>query len=195
MCHAFLPVIYCLASSDKVEDSKFLKKYGAIREGLHSQNSISRHWNLLTIGRWSVVSLILVMLRDYNYFQIQASLLLSVLYQCLIISGKPCKDRNDNYMLLFNEITVTLYIYALIGLSDYNTSYEMYEKLGLALLAIVMFAFILNILNMLVTLLQSLTCLYRKIRSRFFNQDRVIKLRPEINLTEKPKSIPFESVF
>ena len=66
-CHAFLPVFYCIASSKKLSDKQFIKKYGAVTDGLHCDNLLSRHWNLLIFIRWSLVSLVLVSLRDFNF--------------------------------------------------------------------------------------------------------------------------------
>jgi len=44
---------------------------------------------------------------------------LSVIWQALILTGKPYED---NRMLMFNELTISLYLYVLILLTDYNDS-------------------------------------------------------------------------
>ena len=82
-------------------------------------------------------------------------------------------------MLLFNEITVTLYVYALISISDFNECYELYDILGLVLLSIVIFAFVVNILSAFINIIFSIIRLFRFICSKCSNKkDRVIQLRP-----------------
>ena len=63
----------------------------------------------------------------------------------MILAGRPCIERKDTYFLLFNELTVIAYLYVLVGLSDFNTAYHLYERMGLILLGIVMFAFMVNL--------------------------------------------------
>jgi hypothetical protein len=47
-------------------------------------------------------------------------LIISVFFQALIIIGKPFKESFDNSMSLFTEIMVSLYLYILLGLTDFQ---------------------------------------------------------------------------
>ena len=73
-----------------------------------------------------------------------------MLFLMLIIFGNPCDTPCDNRMLLFNESMVMLYLYLLIGVSDYNLSSDVIDPLGIGLLGIVMLAFIVNFMMFLV---------------------------------------------
>ena len=64
----------------------------------------------------------MVVLRDYNSFQIMSLLIISVIFQCLAIMGKPMNERSENRMVVFNEIMVSCYLYAMIPLTDFNPS-------------------------------------------------------------------------
>jgi hypothetical protein len=50
-------------------------------------------------------------------------------------------------MLFFNESMVMLYLYLLIGISDYNLVSELNDSLGMGLLAIVVCTFLINLLR------------------------------------------------
>jgi hypothetical protein len=71
------------------------------------------------------------------------------LFLSLIVYGQPCDTKADNRMLLFNESMVMLYLYLLIGISDYNLVSELNDSLGIALLAIVVCTFLVNLLRFL----------------------------------------------
>ena len=106
--------------------------------------------------RWTVVSIILVCLRDNYALQIQLNIAFSVLFQCLIVIQKPYEDSTENVFLMFNEVTVTMYLYCLILLSDYNEQTEFNNNLGLCLLSVVILALAVNLLKFLVTFLKSI---------------------------------------
>ena len=87
--------------------------------------------------------------------------MLSLLWQALILIGKPYED---NRMLLFNELTVILYLYVLKMLTDYNESLETFDSLAIILLAVIMVAFIVNLLVMAFNFLVSLVKGVKKLR-------------------------------
>ena len=64
--------------------------------------------------------IILVTLGDYYAFQITTLLVQSLLVQILIIHGKPQLEPVENYISLFNEIMVSMYLYLMITLTEYN---------------------------------------------------------------------------
>jgi hypothetical protein len=65
-------------------------------------------------------------------------------------------------MLLFNEIMVSVYLYVLISLTDYNDDADLFENCGLALLTIVMISLAVNFLKFLYF---SLRGIYRKLKT------------------------------
>ena len=64
--------------------------------------------------------IILVTLGDYYAFQLTTLLVQSLLVQTLIIHGKPQLEPVENYISLFNEIMVSMYLYLMITLTEYN---------------------------------------------------------------------------
>lgn len=118
--------------------------------------------------RCSLVSLILVCIRDHYAIQIQLNICLSWLYMCLMIKGMPCDTKKDNIFLLFNEATVSLYLYILVTLTDYNNSENsvIFDNLALALVSIVILAFLVNLSVFLYNFWKTLVRLFRKLREK-----------------------------
>ena len=68
-------------------------------------------------------------------------------------------------MLLFNESMVMLYLYLLVGISDYNQVSELNDSLGIGLLAIVMGTFLINLLRFLQTFVSRIIASVRRLRT------------------------------
>ena len=86
----------------------------------------------------------MVVLRDYNSFQIMSLLIISVIFQCMAIMGKPMNERSENRMVVFNEIMVSCYLYTMIPLTNINPSDEIKNSCGIALVSIVMLSIFVN---------------------------------------------------
>ena len=86
-------------------------------------------------------------------------------------------------MLLFNESMVMLYLYLLIGISDYNLVSELNDSLGIGLLTIVMGTFIVNLLRFLQCFILRIIAGYRRfkqwLKTRNLN-DQVVSLQPQL---------------
>jgi hypothetical protein len=67
-------------------------------------------------------------------------------------------------MLLFNESMVMLYLYLLIGISDYNLVSELNDSIGIGLLAIVIFTFFVNLMCFLKCFISRLIEGFRRFR-------------------------------
>lgn len=79
----------------------------------------------------------------------------------IIVRGKPLDNKFENSMLMFNELMVSIYLYVLTSLTDYNDDADLFENCGIALLSIVMIAFAVNFIKFLFFTLRDL---YRKIK-------------------------------
>ena len=112
--------------------------------------------------RWTLVTVILVCLRDKYSLQIISNIILSVTYQGLILTQKPLETTKENILLFFNEFTVSLYLYFLISLSDYNEHTEQYNFLGMCLLSVVILALGVNFIKFFVNFLASIYRLLKK---------------------------------
>jgi hypothetical protein len=66
-------------------------------------------------------------------------------------------------MLMFNELLVSIYLYVLTSLTDFNDDADLFEGCGIALLSIVMIAFVVNFIKFLFFTLRDL---YRKIKQK-----------------------------
>lgn len=87
------------------------------------------------------------------------------MFLSLIVYGQPCDTKTDNRMLLFNESMVMLYLYLLVGISDYNQVSELNDSLGIGLLAIVMGTFLINLLRFLQTFVSRIIASVRRLRT------------------------------
>ncbi|TNV86739.1 hypothetical protein FGO68_gene10526 [Halteria grandinella] len=85
------------------------------------------------------------MLRDFVALQLMSLYLLSLSVQATLVFAKPYEDPKDNKASLFNEAMVTLYLYFLIPLTDFNTYRELRETNGLCLISIVFWTLFANI--------------------------------------------------
>jgi hypothetical protein len=85
-------------------------------------------------------------------------LILSVIFQALMISY-----TTDDRVSLFNELMVSLYLYLLIGLTDYNETRAMKDSIGNALLYLVLFTVFVNALVALIRALRKAIDYIRRI--------------------------------
>lgn len=60
------------------------------------------------------------------------------------------KEKSENYMSLINEVIVTIYLYTLISITDFNPNIESKSLSSLILLCVVFIAFGLNLLMVVV---------------------------------------------
>jgi hypothetical protein len=67
---------------------------------------------------------------------------------------------------MFNELMVSIYLYVLISLTDYNDDADLFDNCGIALLTIVMIAFSVNFIKFLLFTLRDL---YRKLKEKCCN--------------------------
>ncbi|TNV71996.1 hypothetical protein FGO68_gene11009 [Halteria grandinella] len=145
--------------------------------------------------RWLLTSIILVVLRDHSTTQIFLLLIISALSQWYLIYVRPLDTRLENTISLFNELMVSLYLYVLISLTDYNDTLR--DQAGAALLYIVLISFLANFLKLLfqtsllfksrlLPLLKRHLQLFIKKRSK----QRVITLKPiSTDFSQSSKSI------
>ena len=75
--------------SNNFDDSNFKEKYGTILEGVNTEKQLGAYWNVIVLLRWTLTSVIMVMLRDFYALQICSLLLLSYTIQLMVVLGKP----------------------------------------------------------------------------------------------------------
>ena len=161
LCTIVLPVMYRVAKTYNLENEEDVNRFEALQSGFHYNGFISRHWNMINLSRHFFASQVLVLLRDYNSLQIIILFSSSILFQCLIFRAYPCDTRVDNGYLIFNEFMAILYLYVLLGITDFNLQDNFYDTLSFILAIIFIATFIINLLNIIFVFLK---WLYKQIK-------------------------------
>lgn len=91
-------------------------KYSNLIEGQQISNGIGRMWTVILLIRWNIIGLILVFLREDPLFQVSSLIIILLVSQVLILTGKPLNESNK--ILLFNEFMASVYLYFLIALLE-----------------------------------------------------------------------------
>jgi hypothetical protein len=118
--HIVLAKSYILIKTQNVETPEFIAKFGPLVKGQNVINNIDRYWTVISLLRQSVLSVTLVCLRDFPAIQIIVLLVQSIIMQVLIIRGKPLIGPLENWMALFNEAMISVYLYVSIALTGFN---------------------------------------------------------------------------
>ena len=100
-----------------LEEFKF--SYGAIIEGLNSDTKAGRYWNPLILMRWGITISIMLFLNQHSAAQILVLLVVSVIFQIIIVISNPMTDKRDQIMTWIIEISVSIYLYILLCLTDF----------------------------------------------------------------------------
>ena len=64
-----------------IESDDFKERYGCLIEGLRTSCFIGAYWNVIVMIRWTLTTIILIYLRDFDELQILFLWLLSVYSQ------------------------------------------------------------------------------------------------------------------
>jgi len=118
------------------DSGDFKDTYGTLIQGLRWQGTIGLYWNLLILLRWTVTNAIMIVLCNHPEFQIGLLLYISVIFQVLIIKGRPMPSIGENLVAFFNEIMISAYLYILIILTDFFGENHHREAQGTALLMV-----------------------------------------------------------
>lgn len=146
-------------------------------EGINYKSRLGRYWIPITLAKWWLLSLTLVVLRDHPAFQLIVIMLLLFASQALLIVARPFLSQLENYMSLFNDLMTSLYLYTLYTLTDFMGRNEVKEECGMFLLMVVVITITVNIGKVLVQACMMIN--FKKHWSKLFpNKDRVVQLRP-----------------
>ncbi len=124
----------------------YIDKYSYLTKDLKLTGRLSFFWKPLTLLRWVVTLVILLVLRDYPEFQIVFLIFASFIFQMLLILIKPLID---NHIALFNEVMVSTYLYTLMLLTDMMGDNSHRDSIGLALTLIIVITVAVNLLKFL----------------------------------------------
>ncbi|TNV87059.1 hypothetical protein FGO68_gene16087 [Halteria grandinella] len=139
-------------SANNLNKKEFHETYGGIVEDLTTKSKISSYWNLLVLLRWSMTVFIIVVMRDSSLYQILSLLVINLLYTSLLVYARPFSESCKNTVAILNEGLISIYLYLLMSLTDFNQSKKFRDKIGNGLLYIMLTSLVMNLLNSLVNI-------------------------------------------
>ena len=80
--------------------------------------------------RWAITNLIMIFLRDHYVAQIFVLLVVSAIFQILLIASKPMTRKCDQRMAVLIEASVSIYLYSLLSLTDFTGENMLRTELG-----------------------------------------------------------------
>jgi hypothetical protein len=132
---------------ESYEEEEFIAKYGTLVEGMNSHKALGIYWTSIVLTRWTLTSVIMVLLRDYYSLQICSLLLVSYITQIMIIAGRPLEGQYENEIAVFNEAMVCIYLYFMITLTDYNYLGALKDQYSFCLALVVLLSAGMNFLK------------------------------------------------
>jgi hypothetical protein len=107
------------AFQGKYQLEEFEISYGAIIEGLDTKTRVGRYWNPLNLIRWALTIVVLVFLNQHSQAQIFVLLVISFIFQIIMLFGNPLTDYWDQRITWMIEISVSIYLYVLLSLKNF----------------------------------------------------------------------------
>jgi hypothetical protein len=159
-------VIYKHRGIYHLED--FKTSYGASIEGLNTDTFFGRYWNPLTLIRWTITSVILIFLRDHCAVQIFVLLVMSVIFQILLLSAKPMTNKCDQRMAVMIEASVSIYLYTLLSLTDFTGENTLRVDLGWVLAMLIIGVIGINVILFIWKILSRALMFIKLVITRLF---------------------------
>jgi hypothetical protein len=104
--------------------------YGTIIEGLDTETIVGRFWNPINFIRWALTIVVLIFLSKHSAAQIIVLLLISFIFQVMIVIGNPMTDKWDRRFTWIIEVSISIYLYVLLSLTDFMGKNTVREELG-----------------------------------------------------------------
>jgi len=108
----------------------FISKYGAIIKGLDTNKRVGRYWNPLILIRWALTIVVLVFLHQHSVAQIFILLVISVIFQMMMAISNPWTEKWDKLIGWMIEVSISIYLYILLSLTDFMGGKTVREELG-----------------------------------------------------------------
>lgn len=121
-------------------------RYGIILEGLNTQKFIGRYWSPLILLRWALTIIIMVFLKETCDAQILLLLIISIFFQILLAIDNPMNDKSDRFLNWMIEAGVSLYLYALLTLTNLMRENAFRDEIGWFLVSLTSSIVAINIL-------------------------------------------------
>ena len=148
-------------------EKEFEARFGATIDGVNPQTTVGLYWQPITLMRWALTNMILVFLRENYVAQIISFLIISVVAQALIMSSQPFDCALDNRMNLLIEISVSLYLYAQLALTDFMGENTLRDSLGWFLACLIISVVAVNLLVLCYKVLAGVVKFIRKLLIKY----------------------------
>jgi phosphoglycerol transferase MdoB-like AlkP superfamily enzyme len=164
---------------------EFISRLGALTQDLRITSFPGIYWRPLVLMRWTATMLIMTLLRHKFYLQIFLLIGISTVFQAMILGSKPMLANLGNYMLLFNEIMVSLYLYHLLCLTDFMGDHDNRDSIAWSLLFIVVFTVLVNLVKFLLVcdwcfLINKIKMKFNKIK-KYEDNNKIIDESNDLN--------------
>ena len=80
--------------------------------------------------RWAITIVVMVFLNQYSVAQIFVLLAVSVVFQIMMVIRNPMTEKWDQRITLIIEISVSIYLYVLLSLTDFMGDNTVRDELG-----------------------------------------------------------------
>jgi hypothetical protein len=100
---------------------EFSQKFSPLLSDLKetSLNRVVTLWKALNLIRLLLTLIVLTTINSYPTLQIQFLLIFSFFFQCLLLTFQPYATKMLNILSFLNELSVSIYLYLALLLSDY----------------------------------------------------------------------------
>jgi len=112
---------------------EFTNHFEAIIDGLNTDTIIGRYWNPINLIRWALTIFVIVFLNQHSFAQILLLLIVSVIFQVMLLIGKPMSEKLDHRISSMIEAVVSVYLYVLLTLTDFSVENTLREEIGFIL--------------------------------------------------------------
>jgi hypothetical protein len=96
--------------------------------------------------RWALTIIVLVFLNKHNAAQIFVLLVVSFIFQIIMVKGNPMTDKWDQRIKWIIEASISIYLYILLSLTDFMGENTVREEFGWALTILTASTVAINVL-------------------------------------------------
>lgn len=147
---AFARILHKAKADGTLRSTTFLESYGdTLTGGITLKGFWGTYWNLMPLVRWSFTNIVLVCLSEYPGIQMSILLAVSVGVQMGLILGKPFVETDDFLASIINELLISAYLYAMMGLSFFKSDNTQFSAVGMFLVICIGLSIVVNLAKFL----------------------------------------------
>jgi hypothetical protein len=129
--------------------------------------------------RWANTNLIMICFKDHCVAQIFVLLVISVIFQILLLGSKPFDDKCNQRMAVVIEASISIYLYSLLSLTNYSGENTPRIELGWVLAMITGIVIGINVILFLWKILCRAVMLIKlALQKLSLNEMRTVPIKP-----------------